>query len=578
MDKVSNVVKKIDGVIEKHPLLLALGLNFLLFGLTYFFFTPHFKTNDDIAMMLRAAGVSKVVAPSEYLLFTNVIIGWILKQLYTLHLDTPWYALYLVSSLLVSHIVLLYVALKNRASLLTVLLYLVYFFLVGLTLLLNLQFTIVASIVGLAGIALCLAPNPALKKLEKWDWKPFFRPQYLVAITLMVLSCMIRWRAFVLMVAMFLPIIVLHFYKKPLRIIVFKTVALGIGIFLSFAAYQFNSYVYKKDPAWATYQEHKLQAMQIVNNELMRYMTPAEREKIYTSVGWSINDVRMFMDWFFMDKEVYSLEKINLFLNSLPARKKVPIDTAFELLFKIIGSPFAMGCWVLAVLFFIALPFSWQNLLKLLAGIGGIITMILYLIYYIKTPPERVYFSMMSFIALLPLVVMNVKQEASKFPKLQIAVKIIGLVLLGYCLVLAVENVEEHKKTATIYKKNNRWLHKQIKNLQPNDDQLFVVWAQSMPWQFITPFDNVRFLKKFNTFGLGTGQHSPANKKMLDKYKIDNLYTAFLEKENVYMLLSKRLLNKLATKYKTYMLEHYQRDIEFYLYKENSVFGIYQIR
>ena len=102
--------------LENNPAMSANLINFVLFCLIYFFFTASFQTNDDVGMMLEAAGVAIAAEPTEYLLFSNVLIGILLKNLYQISTSVAWYGWYLVGSLFVAHWAILYVILKRNPN------------------------------------------------------------------------------------------------------------------------------------------------------------------------------------------------------------------------------------------------------------------------------------------------------------------------------------------------------------------------------------------------------------------------------------------------------------------------------
>ena len=89
---------------ETRPFLVAVLANLLLFGVIYLFFTPHFQENDDVGMLLEAAGKLIAAEPTPYLLFTHIIIGYILKTLYSISPQTAWYGYYLVFCLFITHV------------------------------------------------------------------------------------------------------------------------------------------------------------------------------------------------------------------------------------------------------------------------------------------------------------------------------------------------------------------------------------------------------------------------------------------------------------------------------------------
>ena len=133
-------------VLKNRPLMLAMGANLVLFFATYLVWTPGFQSNDDPMMMLLTAGVGRTVEPSLYLGFSHVIVGWMLKHLYALTIHVPWYAFYLIGGLFAAHSTLLFLVLERTQRLSALLLYLVYFLMVGVDLLLNLQFTVTSGL------------------------------------------------------------------------------------------------------------------------------------------------------------------------------------------------------------------------------------------------------------------------------------------------------------------------------------------------------------------------------------------------------------------------------------------------
>jgi hypothetical protein len=147
----------LNELIERRPLVVALLFNLAIFAPVYGRYTPYFMTNDDVAMMLYAAGVSKVAAASEMLLFTHVALGWCLKWLYSLDPTLPWYGLYLIACLFLAHTAILYATLKRTGDPRVLGFFLLYYALFGARILLGLQFTVVASFLAYGGLTLLLA-------------------------------------------------------------------------------------------------------------------------------------------------------------------------------------------------------------------------------------------------------------------------------------------------------------------------------------------------------------------------------------------------------------------------------------
>jgi len=142
-------------LLRSSPFLVSLITNAAIFAATYALFSPRFLTNDDVHMLLKAAGVSIASAPTESIPFSNILLGKTLAYLYArFGTDTPFYALYLVFTLFAGYVALLFAILKNCPTRRTWLLYLAYFALVGIYPLLELQFTVTAAVDTATGLAL----------------------------------------------------------------------------------------------------------------------------------------------------------------------------------------------------------------------------------------------------------------------------------------------------------------------------------------------------------------------------------------------------------------------------------------
>ena len=121
-------------------------------------FRPSYETNDDVFMTMIASGQGFCPAPDEHLLFTNVLVGQTLKQLYTAWPGIPWYGCYLLTIHYLAQVAVLYCALTvdaaSRSTRLRLTLYLIYFAIVELPMLNALQFTATAFLAAQAGLFL----------------------------------------------------------------------------------------------------------------------------------------------------------------------------------------------------------------------------------------------------------------------------------------------------------------------------------------------------------------------------------------------------------------------------------------
>src|SRR5688572_28503851 len=103
-------------MIERYPVRASALFGLISVALFLVCFTPIYETNDDVVMMNTASG-QFFGQPSEHLIFTNVLIGFVLKVLYSMTEQVDWYAAYLYGLHAVGLSLLFYAFVARRPSL-----------------------------------------------------------------------------------------------------------------------------------------------------------------------------------------------------------------------------------------------------------------------------------------------------------------------------------------------------------------------------------------------------------------------------------------------------------------------------
>ena len=569
------IVSKFNDFLSRKPLLVSLLINAVLFTIIYLAYTWHFRTNDDMGMLLRAAGVSKVTEPSAFILYSNIIIGWVLSMLYQLSLSIPWYALYMTASMFVAHVVILYVVLRKVPNWVVLVWYLFFFWLVTADMLIGIQFTMTASLVTLAGFVLLFfdQPSTVTDKLSVNEW---LTSRNILAVFLIVFGCMIRWRAMVMITIAMLPVIAIYSIKKPIPLLVQKAGVLAMALLLSFGAYSINSFAYKQDPGWAKFHKHKPIAMKFVNDRLLEYIDQKQAAKLIKEANWTFNDYQMFVGWFFMSEELYGLPVLEKMINNMPPQKNLTLAIATKEMKRIMSGKFALRCAVLFGLALVLLRFNWRNILTILVIILAVTALLYYVIFFYKSPPQRVFMPLFSLVALSPFLLWNSKGFISIGEKNWWRI-VPFIIMIGLACWVSAKAFVFYAEESDNYQQGKEWLHKAMKSFKPSPKNLYVVWGQGYPWKFITPFDDITFLRNFNTFGLGTGQHSPSNKKMLQKFGITDLYQDLVYKDNVFLMIRNQFIEKRLPLYHKFMRQHYNLRTTEQKVLKSSVFTAYKI-
>ena len=76
---------------KKKTLLFLLIFSILLIVVCFCILTPHYETDDDFTLAGIASGIQGY--PSAFMIFCNVILGYIFKTLYTLLPAINWFVI-----------------------------------------------------------------------------------------------------------------------------------------------------------------------------------------------------------------------------------------------------------------------------------------------------------------------------------------------------------------------------------------------------------------------------------------------------------------------------------------------------
>ena len=569
----------LSNILKEKPLQSALLINSILFAFIYALYIPYFQTNDDVGMMLRVSGISRVSFPSAHMLHTNIIIGYVLQFLYKTLPSISWYGFYLISGLFTAHTVFLYLAIKQRPTLATPILYTLYFLLLGATTLLELQFTIVAILLSVSGLCLLLFDTSLLSSFSVTALRQYlFRPTILFGISLYLLGTLVRIRGvWLLSMALFAPLLLSYLYYKGKTHFISKLIPFSLSLLLAISLLQYHKYVYAQDEGWSYYTAFNPLRSKFLDDRLLEHTDPLTKQKALQNVGWSLNDYNMLMHWFFLDKDRYNPVIFNNILSSVAyTKERVPLPQVFSKLNTIFGSWYFIKYLLFSLLVLLLLSRLGKSVLWSLLGTFFIsFCLFLYLILYLKSPPERVYQPIFYFLGILPLLLPGTTwftkntlfSSSKKLPFILLAV--ILLLLQGHSLYNYWLGSNQ-KVTAS------KELFAELADIAPTTESLYITWAAQFRWDLVLPFGDLSLLKNFNTVQLGVSQQAPESTDMLKRYGIDNLYTALASQDNVYLLLRKYAKDHKIDLYSTYMSEHYNLSVSPRLLHESNPFYLYR--
>lgn len=264
-------------------------LTTLLFSLFFLVATPGYETNDDLCMQCIASGMY-TGQPSEYLVFTNVLIGLALRLLYGLWTGNNWYFIYLVSVHFLSLTTICFVVLSRNRSWFFILLCIGFFLLVEMRILIDLQFTTTAFLAGAAGV---VALADGLEPGRRID-----RPKIVAGILLITLMGMVREAVVPFLGIVAFPFLLERFGLRGWRRMIWAAMACGSLFILMHAV---NRWYYERDPSWAEYLEYNTLRGQLQDTPLTAFASRSA-----SAAGWSTNDAAMFVNFYFSEPEVFA--------------------------------------------------------------------------------------------------------------------------------------------------------------------------------------------------------------------------------------------------------------------------------
>lgn len=225
--KIINYIKN-----NYKKLWFSFAINLILVFLIILLFVPIFDTNDDIA--IRSFVTGEYGFYDYHIVFSNVILGWVLASLYQMINFIPWYELMHYLFIYLSLSFLTHIILNKGKSLLLLLTILLLF---SIDLYVKLQFTKTASVLSISGGLILI--NNALNDEEH-------KIMYLFGILLIVLGFMVRPKQCLaclgIEAAFCIPFYKTLFTKKNILVCLIIMILCGLCYFVDKKSYSSKEY------------------------------------------------------------------------------------------------------------------------------------------------------------------------------------------------------------------------------------------------------------------------------------------------------------------------------------------------
>lgn len=542
----------------RHPFLFsfALALAFLLFcGL---FGSPFLLVNDDWWSVFVTQGSAFSLHPDEHLFFSNVLLGLLLKGLNLAFPGGPWYPLLLLSAL--------FLALGCFASAFVIRgqdpWKLLFFFgvllQIGVYFFLNLNYSLVSGLCFQAGLFLYFqlftgTPGPHDKRTAWLGGACFW------------LALLLRWKAVVAWTLFLFPLIALGLYRGRNRPGLRGLMA-GLLLLLSLSA--LGDYLYfQKDAAWRNFQDFTYRTAPAIDWGVVEHS--AASEAAFKAAGFDPIDLLMFKNWYYMDENLFrpgNFARIKPYIH----HEKPDLPAEFG---KIGQDPLFQGALFCFLAFFLLCPLS--SVLEVLVQALWIPFMYLLFFLFLRLP-DRLLHPSYFFLAVLPLFFsLNPFRPLPKKEKplspLALRIGKYALFLLAFLGLPALASFHSDNQFA---RRQSDGVYGDLARLSPRNDQLFVAWDSSFPFEGLDPFRGFQPLpQRFNLFSLATFQTSPLSRELLDRFKIHHLLEDMTDRPDVFLICSPLE----GALYHRYMLEKHGMRIYPEIAFDGAFFTAYRI-
>ncbi len=527
------------------PLLIVAVITLLYFIIQLSVFVPHYQTNDDVGMLFIASGTGSSIAPDEHLRYSHIFLGFLLKTLFSITRNIPWYGLYHYLVHCISILALGYSLLSQRRSLRNVMLFILYLFTIELYFLNHIQFTMTACVAAQAGVFLFLT---AMRDRSSISWF-----QLAISFFLLLASFLVRANAFFLSMLVASVIVAVPFFKgrdnrRYLIIYAAFWIVLAVAV-LGLRSYE-RSY-YANDTAWSDFFSFSKMKSRFIDYVHIEYNS--DTKHIFDEVGWSENDFHMMRTWFHDDIPIYSTENLRKITEQFPEiRANMTVYRYFERVGDALSS-----AWLFLVMavFFTIFIFRDRSAYGAVAATFLMILLVMSYLIIAKRLPDRVLFPMMAFLAYTALFsggYSSIRYEGSYMTVASVSTLLLFVFISSFL-------TEEYKIGQSV-KRERESFHNSVERLAPVEDDLYLVWGAAVPWESLSPFDTLSFMRDWKLIILGTTLRTPITKARKEQFGIDNLYKALYEHDNINIII--RNIRYLYI-YRVLVNEHYGVDLKF---------------
>ncbi len=275
---------------------------------------PAYGTNDDIQIIATASGYMGG-KPFPFLIFSNVLLGFLLNFLYGLNPVINWEMWLFIAIHFCSSWGLIYLVLGQPLKISSKIFGAMIIILSSMYFVLNLTYTTVAVIASIAGFCLLLTAvqQPGMPGQSK----------FLFGVVLILVGSLVRYESPVMVFVILVPAVIICHRFFPMKNLI---LACAISGALGLSGYIFNLAYQHQFPDWYFFYTYTF-------TRGMLHDTPrlVNASGSLGAIHWTANDLNMFARWFFPDPNVYSLQNLRYLVDHVSDKRPTFLNRLFLL-------------------------------------------------------------------------------------------------------------------------------------------------------------------------------------------------------------------------------------------------------
>ena len=529
-------------------------------------FYCRYHTVDDVFMEMNVCGAYGKFDP--HLIYSNIILGYVLKFLYHFNNSFPWYGLMHILMALFSLSTIMYVFMNNENRIAKILV-MVAIFIVSYEAYTKVQFTKTAAYLACAGYILIASSLEDEKRIIKqifgiiFIWNSFMiRTGMFLGSSAICLGCLMP------KIISYLKGIKQEHNRKDFV----NLICVGLcSLLIVGASFFIDSSAYKTE-GWSYYKRFNEYTTQFQDINFPSY---TEYEEEFNKLGIYLEDYRLYDDSDHNDPDLFDLEKMEV-IKKLQPYKTVNSNEivmfglrGYNTLFKQKSLATFTLVAVFIVLFFVfGCRNSWISWLSVLYTGFATVFAFAYT-YFMHGWFDRTTLAVMTAFIFTMLYLLEPKEN-----------KISKTIVYCFAVFTVVCSLfiwsEYFRWNMNDWREEYQINHEALNEIYEDKDHLYISRTSLPLWKrYYTPYDKIRFGSMSNYSPLGDWiANTPLLKKTLTDYGVRNPYKDMVNNDKVYFIGFSDNMQPVID----YIQRHYYQNLEVETVKECGPYVVYSLK